>query len=69
MGNHDLVVTHQPDGPHVEIVANVDIAGLHVGLIAYPRVTRGWVELTPDEARAVARALVRAADETGRTDG
>lgn len=64
MAGRDLVISHQPDGPFVEVAANVDVALTRVGLIACPRVTRGWVELTPAEARRVAVALVRAADDS-----
>lgn len=65
-----LVVNGGPDGPFVEVCANVNLpqAGRpnRVGLIARPYSGRGWVELTPDQAEEVAATLVRAARETRR---
>lgn len=60
------VFYHGPDGPGVEVTANVRPGWSVVGLIAQPKIGRGWVELTPAEARLVAAALVKAADETER---
>jgi hypothetical protein len=57
---------HDPDGPGVEVTDNLRLDRAVVGLIAQPMKGRGWVELTPGEARQVAAALVVAADETER---
>lgn len=63
-----VIVARQPDGPFVEVCSNVclrgDRAGLRVGLIAHPEVGHGWTELTPDQADALASALVQAARDT-----
>jgi hypothetical protein len=63
-----LVVNRSPSGPYVEVCANLDVPTVgvpnRVGMIARPRRGRGWVELTPAQARDVAAALIQAADET-----
>lgn len=60
------VVLVEPDGPGVDVVDNVRLSteGRFVGLIAMPKVGRGWTELTPDQAEQVGLALIRAAHDT-----
>jgi len=60
-------------GGDVVVCSNVQIPEPgkpnRVGLVAQARKSRGWVELTPTEARELARDLERAADETEQETG
>ena len=61
----DFVLSVNPDGPHVTVTPKVNLYGpKKVGLIAQPEDGRGWVELSPAQARALATALERAAEAT-----
>lgn len=66
-----LVVNGGAEGPFVEVASNVNLPESgrpnRVGLIAQPYRGRGWVELTPAQARELAATLTQAADETDRT--
>ena len=56
---------HEPNGPGWQVEPTVNWPGLdRVGLIAQPERNRGWVELTPDDARELAQWLIDAADAT-----
>jgi hypothetical protein len=56
---------YEPEGPGYQVVDSVNRPGMdRVGLVTMAKRGRGWVELTPDEARELAAALIRAADDT-----